>query len=207
MAQYFKGDAVEKQFIGSGLPIVTQTSHALDLFLEEGYDSTPFLLMLYDENRIPFSERINRLAFVDFIKEIYNRFPFVGSFDTYLYVLRAIFGSLSEIFFEVPAPGKLRIDINATSSLDFDFAGRYSTGEEFIVTDNLGNILTFRGIAGIETEYELNLLFSEILPIGITPDLNLTFYVRYDFIAWEGANIYDMVDDLGNQIVFSEIGV
>lgn len=201
----FKGDEVELKFEAAAQPAFDLTSAALDDFYAEGFDSTPWLLMLYDENRMPYSQRINKDAFVDFIKETLKRFPTIGTFDTYLFVLRAIFGLSSEINFTIPSPGILQIDLNASSSLEFDFVAKNELGELDNIVDDLGNQIIFRGIAGIETEYELELLFSEIMPAGITPHINLSFYERFEFIAWEGSNIYEIVDHLGNQIVFNEI--
>lgn len=202
----FKGDDLELKFEESARPIFDQASASLDEFYANGYTASPFLLMLYDEKRIPFSERVNKNAFVEFIKEVINRYPFVGNFDTYLFVLRAIFGQLSEIVFTVPSAGILEISVNATSALEFEFIGEDGTGV-FNVSDSVNDILIFRGVSGIETEYDLELLFSEIMPAGITPHISLTFFERYDFVADDGLGGLDpVVDHLGNQIVFMEIG-
>jgi hypothetical protein len=210
MVQNFKGDETELKMRAVAEPILDMANLALDEFYAEGFDCNPFLLMLYDEKRIPFSNRIDRDPFVLFIKEALARFPFTGTFDVYLFILIAIFGIDSEIYFEVPAPGKLSIDVNAISNLEFEFIGRsFVDGnyQFYTLVDDLGNELLFRGISGIETEYELGLLFSEIMPAGIIPAISLTFFGRYNFIALHSdGNIYDILDSFGNQIIFTEIG-
>lgn len=207
MTEKFKGDVQELKFENAGKPAFDQTGVALDEFYAGGYDASPFLLMLYDEKRVPFYDRIERKVFVDFYKEALKRYGFSGSFDSYIFVLKAIFGELSDIFFEIPNPGVLNIDISSASTLDFDFIARDVSGNIFDMIDNEGNILTFRGIAGIETAYELELLFSEIMPCGISPHISLSFFARYNFIAEdEFGDFFDMTDNLGNNIVFVEVG-
>lgn len=210
MTQLFKGDENELKYYAAGLPAFQATSDSLDEMYDGAFDAAPFLLMLYDEDRIPFSQRVNRNAFVDFIRQTLKLFPFIGSFDTYLFILSAIFGEQSEIFFEVPAPGKLSISVNATSTLEFEFIGREPNGlggyTLFNVSDSLGNDLIFRGVSGIETEYDLELLFSEIMPVGIVPDIALTFFTYYSFVADEGGTLYEMITSVGDEIIFYEVG-
>lgn len=210
ISQKFKGDATELKMVAVADPIFDLTNASLDEFYAEGYNCDQFLLMLYDESRMPFSERVNRETFVSFIKEALVNFPFTGIFESYLFILRSIFGSLSEIEFVVPTPGTLEINVNAISSLEFEFVAREFVDGAYVfynIVDYDDNILVFRGIAGIDTEYELSLLFSEIMPIGINPDISLTFYSYFSFIAEEsGPTFYDMIDDDNNNIIFREIG-
>lgn len=212
-AQNFKGDATELKMQAVAKPLFDLTNSALNEFYENGFDCTPFLLMLYDEKRVPFSERIPRNAFVDFIKEALKQFPFTGTFESYLFVLRSIFGELTEVFFDVPAPGKLEIDIGAVANSEFEFIGReFVDGSYsfFNIVDHEGNLLIFRGIPGIDTEYELTLLLSEIIPVGIVPTISLQFFTRSDWIAEEIVEeesvFYNIVDHNNNQIVFYESG-
>ncbi len=97
--EYFKGDEDELKFYNAAAPVMDKISDDLDLFFNGAYTASPFILMLYDDKRIPFAERIKRLAFVEFVKEMFSRYSFVGSFESYLFVLRAIFGAESEITF------------------------------------------------------------------------------------------------------------
>lgn len=211
MVQLFKGDPVEIRMKSVADPVIDLTDSALDEFYAQGYDASPFLLAMYDDGRMPFSERIARDAFVDFVKKAFMNFPVTGTFEAYISILTEIFGPGTQIFFTVPAPGKLRIDINAISSSEFEFIGREFVGgayEYFNIVDDLGNMLIFRGIPGIDTDYELRLLISEIMPAGITPDINLTFFNYSTFVADADGDdtLYEVIDDNGDQIVFWEIG-
>lgn len=211
MYQNFKGDATEQKMIGGMAPVFNLTNASLDDFYANGFNCADFLLKMYDDRRMPFSDRIPRDAFVDFVRQAFENFPVTGTFEAYLLLLREIFGQTSEVNFIVPAPGKLEIDIAAISSSEFQFIGREFTGgmfEYFDMIDSEGNLLTFRGIPGIDTLYELELLFAEIMPCGISPTIALTFYGYYFFVADADGDdtLYDMVDYAGNQIIFREIG-
>lgn len=201
--QKFKGDATELKYEAAAAPAFDLMSSALDDFLAGGYDSAPFLLMLYDQKRIPFSDRINRDAFVVFIREALKRFPFFGNFDTYLFVLRAIFGSDAQIIFQVTAPGKLSISINAVAALTFRFI---TSLDPFTVVTMDGEQILFRGLTGIDTQYELELLFSELMPAGIIPDIALTFYEFFPFIANDVGETWNITDTFGNRILFWQVG-
>lgn len=202
--QYFKGDATELKFDAAGKPMFDVANSALDAFKAEGYGASPFLLMLYDEGRAPFSDRVPRDSFVAFITEALVRFPFTGTFESYIFILQAIFGEGSGVLFNVPAAGKLEIAVNAASSIEFDFHGtEYASGsvEDFAMVDHLGNQLIFGGISGIDSEAELQMLLAEIIPAGVYTEITLAFFALYNFVDDTGTSI---VDHLGNQIVFIE---
>lgn len=209
MVQNFKGDILEQKMRAAAEPVLDLTNLALDDFYVNGFDSTPFLLKLYDDKRMPFSNRIPRAAFVDFVRQALRNFPVTGTFETYIFVLKSIFGPDTGIYFDIPDPGKLEIDIEAIANTEFDFIGReFVDGEYefFDMVDYDGSILTFRGVPGISNEYELNLLFSEIIPAGISPTILLEFITRYDWVSEESSVFYEMTDNLDNQIIFYEVG-
>jgi hypothetical protein len=208
MTQNFKGDSKELKMQAVAGPLLDLTDVALNSFYSDGYDCNEFLLMLYDEQRMPF-QKLSRLAYIQFIKEALKRFPSAGTFEFYLFILRAIFGDLSEINFELTDPGKISIEVNATSRLEYDLIAREFIDGSYVdyeLIDYNFDILTARGLAGIENEYQLGLLFSEILPCGIYPEISLTFYERSVFIGEDGDGIYDVLDNSFNQIIFVEIG-
>ncbi len=210
MTQKFKGDALELKMRAAAESVLDMTSVSLDEFYADGYDAAPFLLILYDDKRMPFSERIPRAAFVDFVREALKRFPVTGIFESYLFVLRSVFGPDTEVFFDVPAPGKLHIDVGALSNSEFEFVAREFVDGEYVfsdVVDSDYNTLIFRGLPGIDNDYDLQLLFSEIMPCGITPDIALEFISRSFWIAEEpGDMFFDMIDSSINSIIFYEVG-
>lgn len=202
--QYFKGDDVEKKFDAAGELAFDVTNAALDEFYARGYDASPFLLMLYDERRMPFADRVPRDSFVSFIKEALARFPFTGTFESYIFILQAIFGEGSGVLFNIPAAGKLEIAVNAAASLEFGFQAARLDGGSIVfddVVDHVENGIVFGGISGIDSEFELQMLLAEIIPAGIFPQITLAFFALFNFVDDSGAGI---VDHLGNQLVFIE---
>ncbi len=206
--QKFKGDAFELQMEDAAAPAFNQTEHSLDDFYNGCYTSAPWLLALYDEGRMPFSERVPRDSFVTFFKQALTYFPSTGTFEAYLFILEAIFGEGTDIIFDVPAAGKLEILVNAASALSFEFQGREFNGDGYnlfeVVTSD-GETIEFRGISGIDSEAELIQLLSELIPVGIFTDIALTFFTVSFFSAeiTPGVEVL-MIDHLGNQIIFFE---
>lgn len=207
--QNFKGDDLELKMRAAAEPALELTENALNDFYENGEQSSPFLLMLYDEGRMPFSSRIPRDVFINFFRKMVENFPFVGNFESYLFILREIFGAESEILFEVPAPGKLNISVNAISDVIYEalarelVSGSYSF---FNIATQDGDDLLFRGLAGIDTEHELSLLFAEIMPGGIVPGISLEFFTKSTFIGEDDSGVFDVIDSSGNDLIFIEIG-
>jgi hypothetical protein len=176
--QKFKGDALELKIEAIGNPLFDVLDGALQDFYLNGFECNAFILMLYDEKRIPFWNRITRASFVSFIKETFKNFPFIGTFEVYLFILVAIFGPDAEIEFAIPDPGKLSITVNAVADLEFDFVVREFVDGEYVfynLVDDDGDQIIFIDVLGINTEYELKLLFAEIMPCGISPDITLGF--------------------------------
>lgn len=210
VVQNFKGDAPEIKMRAVAEPAFDLTDSPLNQFYAEGDTSDAWYLALYDEGRMPFSERIERQVFTSFIRQTLENYPFIGTFESYLFILREIFGDESIISFEVPAAGKLSININAIADIVFDAVVREltDTGEfEFSTLATMGgDDIVFRGIAGIETDYELTLLFSEIRPAGIFPTLSLEFFSLSTFIGEDGDGIFDVVAKNSDNLVFYEVG-
>ncbi len=208
--QNFKGDETELKMRASAEPAFDVVDTALDDFYENGGECSPFLLMLYDEGRAPYSNRIGRDVFVSFIKRALDNFPFVGNFETYNFILREIFGAESDIIFTVPAPGKLSISVNAVADAAFEFVAReLEDGQySFFTIGTLDGVddIVFRGVSGIESEAELKLLFSELIPGGIVPEIFLEFFTKFSFIGEDGDGVFDVITDLGDEIIFVEIG-
>ncbi len=203
----FKGNADELKVIDAVSPVFDSTSESLDEMYAGASDSSAFLLMLYDENRVPYAQRIKRDSFVNFYREALSQFPVTGTFDSYLFILGSVFGFESEIFFDTPSPGTLEITLNIVNELTYDFIGRDSSGEFLISTQDGIDTLAFRGISGFESEHDIELLFSELVPVGILPTYLINFYEYFNFVAEDDSTLYDMIDSDGNIIVFYEIGV
>lgn len=203
-AQKFKGDDLELQMEAVATPVLSRCSASLDDFMENGYTAADFLLMLYDQSRAPFRDRVPRDSFVEFMRAVIPLLPVTGTFEFYIFIVNAIFGQGSGVLFTVPAAGKLQMLVNAASTLVFDAVAREFTDGEFVVSEletSDGDTLAFVGLSGIDSEYELEQLLAELIPAGIFTEITLAFYAIYGFIASDGDSI---VDHLNNQIVFFE---
>lgn len=206
--QTYKGDETELKYKRAGESFLDTISGSLDELYSGADTSDAFLLMLYDEGRVPYSQRIKREAFVRFIKGALENFAFIGSFDSYIFILREIFGPETDLIFEIPAPGKLEISVNASSDLVFEAIGReLESGSYsfFNISTSDGDDLVFKGLAGIETEAELELLFSEIMPAGLAPTVSLDFFLKSTFFGEDGTGEFDMLTSFDDNIIFIEV--
>lgn len=210
MTQKFKGDELELKMEAAAERAFDLCSLALDAYFEGCYEASDFLLALYDQGRMPFSDRVPRDSFVAFIQQHIPNAQFTGTFEAYIFIIRSIFGGLSDILFDVPAPGKLEILVNAADVIEFDWQGREFNAGAFNFFDMVtsdGETFQFRGIAGIDSQAELSQLLAELIPGGITPDITLTFFLLSYFVAEDGdGNLDSIIDHLGNQVVFFELG-
>jgi hypothetical protein len=206
--QKFKGDSFELQMEEAAKPAFDFTGSQLDAFFAGCYEAGDWLLALYDSGRMPFSSRVPRASFVSFFKEALARFPSTGTFESYLFILEAIFGEGTQVLFDVPAAGKLEILVNAAAALEFDLTGAVllpdGSKQSFQLVDSDGDQILARGISGIDSEAALNQLLAEIIPLGIFPDVALVYFTLSVFEALDGGT-YEVVDHLGNQIVFFEV--
>jgi hypothetical protein len=201
MTQKFKGDTTELKMEAAAGPAFDLTSTALDEYFDGAYDSDPFLLMLYDSGRMPFSDRVPRDTFPAFMRQAVPNFPYTGTFDSYLFILNAVFGDGSLIYFEVLGNGKIHIQVNASSAVAEDAIFRDSSGDSDFA-DDLGNTIIFYSILGITTEYRLRQLLAEMIPAGLYPVVELAFFSIDRFIVEDLGVDYEVVDHAGNSIVF-----
>lgn len=208
--QYFKGNADEIKIDTCGKDILDIQGLSLDQFFEGAFDSAAFLLMLYDEGRMPFSDRIPREAFVDFLIECIANANFIGSYESYLFLVTRIFGAGSTVFFEETAPGVLTMTISSESTLRSTFVVREFNAEGgydfFDIVTSFGETLEFVGFPGIESESELNQLLAEFIPAGIYPDITLVFFSTSLFLVEDVDGESTIVDELDNDIIFFELG-
>lgn len=206
--QNFKGDSTELKFKAAGLPAFDITLNSLKELFDGGYDSEKFLLMLYDEGRMPYSQRIKREVFVQFIRKALENFPFIGSFDSYIFILREIFGLDTDLIFDVEEPGKLSIAVNASSDVLYEAIVReYDNGVYtfFNLSTSDDDDIVYKGLSGIETEAELYLLFAEIMPGGIVPTISLDYFLKSTFYGEDGSGAFDILTSFDDNIIFIEV--
>lgn len=208
--KFFRGNAEEIKVADAAKEAFDLTQSSLDEMLSGASTSDAFLLSLYDIEKVPYHERIVRAAFPAFYREAINWFPKTGTFEAYIFVIRAIFGEDAEIYFDLSTPGALKISINTESEVLFDFIGRDldedGNYEEFKILTHDGDFLEFGVLSGISTDSEVELLFSEMIPMGIIPSLFINYYEFSTFIAEEGSTDPEVITEDGDTILFYEIG-
>jgi hypothetical protein len=207
--QNYKGDETELKYKAVGNEVFMATNQDLNDFKEGAYNCGEFLLMLYDEDRTPYSDRIPRDSFVSFYRKALENIPFIGNFESYLFILREIFGQDVDVFFEVPAAGKLNISVNPFTDTLFDAIVRELVSgvyEYYDLITSDGDELAYKTLPGVETEAELNLLFSEIIPAGIFPTVSLDFFVKSTFYGVDDDGESDIITSFDDTIIFIEVG-
>lgn len=207
--QYFKGNADEIKIDTCGSQIMDLTSESLDQFFDECFDTVDFLLMLYDEGRMPFSDRIPREAFVAFLIECIANANFIGTYESYIFLVNRIFGAGSSVFFGAISAGTLEMQVSSSNSIGFDFVARElneaGSYDFFEIITHLGENISFVGFPSIESEAELKQLLSEFIPAGIYPDITLVLFTTSLFLVSDGGD-FTIIDDQANDIIFFELG-
>lgn len=174
--QHFKGDDLELKFYNSVKPVVDGIDNQKNLFYLGAYDTFALGDMIHDTGRAPLTNAIAKDIFREIFPEIVQAFIEVGTFEAYLSVFRKIFSDEVVVQFEVPAPGKLNIDIVATGLQISDAVARYIDGNEYIfdeIVDHEGDNIAFQGIKGFQTQYEVEQMLFEMVPNGIFTTITL----------------------------------
>lgn len=176
--QNFKGDALELQMIGAMSPISDQLSGQKDLFFDGCYETQPLGELIFDGERAPLANAIDRQVFIESFKDMIDAFVAGGTFEAYLTVFRKIFGDDVVVDFTVPAAGRLQIDITATGFELSHFIARELSGSVYtnyavLERSTLDNIC-FRTVKGFVSEYELTQMLYEMVPAGIFTEISLT---------------------------------
>jgi hypothetical protein len=176
--QFFKEtDDVEKKYYNSALPITDQIDIQKDLFYNEAYEAAPLGDVIYEDSRSPLSNAIDQAIFRESVKEIFDAFVQVGTFESYITVFKKIFGDDVMVDFTVPAPGKLNIDIEAAGVELADFISRYIEDNTYLfdeVIDDEGDNIVFQSVKGFQSQYELEQMLFEMVPAGIFTTISLT---------------------------------
>lgn len=174
--QFFKGDEKEMKIYNAGKGVFDQTDLQKNLFFDGAYETYALGDMLYDSGRTPLSNAIPKDVFRSAFKEVFDSFLAAGTFENYLTVFRKIFGDDVVVDFDVPAPGKLTIDIEAAGVELSKFIARYIEDNEYIndyVVDDVGDNIVFQTVKGFTNQYDLEQMLKEMVPDGIYTDINL----------------------------------
>jgi len=178
MPQFFKGDSEELKFYNSGEPTLSALSMQKDNFWTDAYNCYVLGQMIWDSGLSPLANAIPRDIFRQSFATIFDSFLLAGSFESYLTVFRKVFGPSVDVTFTVPAAGKLNIAIVADTIEITDFIARYIDGNIYVfdeIIDDEGDNIAFQSVQGLESEYELEQMLFELVPVGIYTDITLTF--------------------------------
>jgi len=175
--QFFKGNDTEIKVASVGSDVADLLSIQRDLFLDGAYGCGPLGDLLHDTDRTPLARGIKIEIFRTFFQELFDSFVHCGTFESYITVFTAIFGDDTEITFTVPGNGKLDIDVVATDVTLANFVSRYVDGTSYVfdnmVTEDGDNIM-FQYLIGFKTQYELEQLLFEMVPMGVYTTITLT---------------------------------
>lgn len=177
MVQYFKGDETELKYFACGDTISSQLSLVKNEFFEDAFNCFILGEVLYDTNLSPLSNAIARDIFREAFSTIFESFVTVGSFESYLTVFRKVFGEEVDVYFTIPAAGKLNIDIVATGLEIYGTLVREINDDQydyFTLIDDEGDRIVLQAVKGFESQYELEQMLKEMVPSGIYTEISLT---------------------------------
>jgi hypothetical protein len=175
--QLFKGDDLELKFLNSAEPISELLEGQKDLFFDGAYECFALGDLLWLNNYAPLTNAISQAIFRSGFVSIFNAFVFVGSFESYLTVFKAIFGDSVVVTFTVPGPGQLNIAITALGINLDAFVSRYIVDNAYFfdnVVTQAGDQIVFQTIKGFQSQYELEQMLFELVPDGIYTQITLT---------------------------------
>ena len=175
--QYFLGDDTEKKMYNAGAAIHDAIGLSKDQFFDNAYNCKPLGEFLFDEDRAPLANAIDRDVFIDAYDEIFDSFLVAGSFESYIAIFKRIFGDDVDVQFTVPGPGLLNIDIQATGFETHLFKADSIVDNAYVydqMVDDVGDNLVFDNVKGFQTEYEVQQMLYEFVPSGIFAEITLT---------------------------------
>lgn len=177
MPQYFKGDDLEKKVDEVFRPLLEGLSTERTIFFDEAYNTFTLGEVIWDSGRSPLANAIPRAVFREAFSALFESFTFAGTFESYLTVFRSVFGPDVGVEFEVPAPGKLNINIIAAGVTLSEFVARRIVDDVYVfdeIVDEAGDNIVFQSFKGLESEYELEQMLFEMVPAGIYTQISLT---------------------------------
>lgn len=170
MQAFNQNDLVEKKVVDVLIPYMNQITLDKDLFFDESYECFRLGDVLFDLNRAPLANAIQKDFFRSSFFAIFDLFTRPSTFDFYMEVFRAIFGSTVLVEFVIPAPGRLNINITVLNlSLD-KLQARQIENEVYVfydlITENSDFIVAQIPI-GPKTQSEIDAIMIELNAQGI----------------------------------------
>lgn len=176
MQAFNANDELETRVRNIVLPTLNRMSAEKTAFFNGAYTSYSLGDVLYDLRRGPLAGAISKEVYRTSFFAVYELFTRPGTFEFYLSVFRAIFGDQVDVSFNVPAPGKLEINVEALNVILYDILGREIVDNEYVYTeviDHDGNNIAGQGTMGPKTQSEMDAIMIEIVPQGIWVETTL----------------------------------
>lgn len=176
MQSFNQNDEIEKKVVDVLLPYMEQISDEKDLFFDEAYECYKLGDVLFDLDRSPLADAIQKDFFRTGFYAIHQLFTRPGTFEFYLDVFRAIFGSDVVVEFDIPSPGILNINIEVLElALDLLQARRIEGGIYVyydLITEGGDNIVA-QVPRGPKTQSAIDAVMVELVPQGISVNTTL----------------------------------
>lgn len=172
MGQYFKGDDFEVKLSGAASEVLTRLMDEMRAWFDGAYASAGLGAILYDNNLVPLTRAVARDIFIKNYGSILEKWEYIGSFESYLYVFTQIFGPDTVITFNRLAAGALEINITTSQTQLFNWVANVE--EQNYVVDHEGNRINLRQVAGIGDFYEVQNVLDSLNPAGIFVRVNFT---------------------------------
>lgn len=176
MVQLFKGDDNEQKMYAVAKAPAAAISLALDQFFGGIYGCIPLGEFLYDQQRVPLSNALKREVFISCFQELFAAFAVSGTFESYLTVLRKIFGEDAQIDF---------LTQGGSGLVEYAFANE----DDDLIVDELGNVIYF-GEPFTEGNLIINVQSSNLSEfVAIFREIVDNDYVEYEFVDQDADNI------------------
>lgn len=177
MQKFKENDALEDKVEAIAEPLLTVIGSDLDTMLADADESGPFGDMIWESQRSPLASAIRKEIFRVGFKQIFESYVSVGTFEAYITVWKKIFGDSVDITFTVPGPGELDIEIETDIVELHDLVARRIESNIYLFDDlvdyNGDNILV-QTIKGFQTQYELEQMLFEMIPVGVYTTISLS---------------------------------
>lgn len=171
MRQQFNGDDLELKFSGSFDLVFKDMKDALLSMIEKAYGEKALGYTLYDGNTSALNGIVERDTFALYYDDIFKAFPYGGTFESYIFILKKIFGEEAEISFTKLAPAALQIDITSDRNTFFKWIESIIT--KAAITDENGNNIYFRRALQMTDYYKVRSILNIFKNPGIYLEFNL----------------------------------
>lgn len=170
--QNFNGDSLELKFCGSFDLVFKDMRTALLALLEKSYGDKALGYTLYDAPATPLNSVFERDVFALYYDAIFKSFPYAGSFESYIFILKKLFGEQAGITFEILAPAAIRIEIASDKNTWFKWIE--SIIQKIKISDDNGNIIHFRRALQMTDHYKVRSILNIFKNPGVYIEFNIS---------------------------------